>query len=182
MITKLKICSGCNRECQLWKSSPKLCKACASKQKTLTQTIDGNEAKPFKIGNVCNAENCTTAIFSKGYCMTHWKPLFQKPFFTNKNADKYKSIAPISGKRMDELKVYRKTRDGYFKEHPVCEYPGCTSTNIQLHHGAGRIGTFLTDKRYFKSLCDTHHRFVEINPLEAKRLNLSFKRLDNERN
>lgn len=51
MITKLKVCSVCKSECQLWKSSPKLCKGCAmktykplvSKPKVLT-----DEEKQFK--------------------------------------------------------------------------------------------------------------------------------------
>lgn len=88
------------------------------------------------------------------------------------------SIAPISNNRKEALKRYRRLRDKYFKDHPVCEYPDCDSTDITLHHGKGRCGAFLTDKRYFKSLCLKHHQFVEENPLTAQKLGLSFKRLD----
>lgn len=89
-----------------------------------------------------------------------------------------KSISPVSIKQASRLKLYRIARDEYFKEKPVCEYPGCTSTKITLHHGAGRIGDLLFDKRYFKSLCMHHHEWAESHPEEAKELKLSFDRLD----
>lgn len=89
-----------------------------------------------------------------------------------------KPIAKVSVNRQEALKVYRRKRDKYFEEHPVCEFPDCNSKNITLHHMRGRIGAFLTDKRFFKSLCHKHHRYVEENPLEAYKLNLSAKRLD----
>lgn len=88
-----------------------------------------------------------------------------------------KPINQISNKRKEALKRYRRLRDKYFIDHPICEFKGCNSQNITLHHMKGRIGCFLTDKRYFKSLCLTHHRFVEDNPLEAIKMGLSFKRI-----
>ena len=87
-------------------------------------------------------------------------------------------INPISKNRQEALKKYRRLRDKYFEEHPICQYPGCNSKNITLHHAAGRCGAFLTDKRHFRSLCHVHHRFCEENPLEAIKLGLSVKRLD----
>jgi len=86
-------------------------------------------------------------------------------------------IKPISDKRQEELKIYRKKRDQYFKENPVCEFPGCSSVEITLHHRAGRTGSLFIDERYFCSLCMTHHRWVEENPNEAKKLGLSLSRL-----
>ena len=76
------------------------------------------------------------------------------------------------------LKEYRKVRDGYLKANPVCEYPGCTSTEVTLHHGAGRVGDLLTNPDYFVSLCFRHHREVEENPTAAKEMGLSYTRLD----
>lgn len=87
-----------------------------------------------------------------------------------------KPISPISKNRIEALKKYRRLRDKYFKDNPICEFKGCYSKDITLHHAKGRIGSFLTDKRYFKSLCLTHHRFVEDNPLEAIKMGLSFRR------
>jgi hypothetical protein len=91
---------------------------------------------------------------------------------------KHYVIAKVSRNRQDALKTYRKRRDDYFKEHPICEFPDCNSQDITLHHMKGRIGAFLTDIRYFKSLCGKHHRYVEENPLESFKLRLSVKRLD----
>jgi hypothetical protein len=87
-------------------------------------------------------------------------------------------IAPVSNKMKEALKRYRRLRDAYFKDHPECEFPGCSSKDITLHHKRGRIGAFLTDKRWFCSLCIKHHRYVEENPEEAIKLNLTVKRLD----
>lgn len=94
------------------------------------------------------------------------------------NTKQRSRIAPVSAKRLDALKTYRRARDAYFKEHPVCEFPGCTSRNITLHHKRGRVGAFLTDKRWFCSLCQKHHTWVEEHPKEAQKMQLSLKRLD----
>lgn len=91
-----------------------------------------------------------------------------------------KSIKPLSEKRASQMNLYRKNRDLYFKDHPVCEFPGCNSTKITLHHMGGRIGDLLHDMRYFKSLCWPHHQWVELNPEEAKKLKLSVSRLSIE--
>lgn len=55
MKPKLKICSVCGDPCVLWVSNPKMCKNCAGRfkaeqerQQALTQTEDGQPAKPFK--------------------------------------------------------------------------------------------------------------------------------------
>lgn len=88
-----------------------------------------------------------------------------------------KKINPVSKNRLEALKKYRKLRDKYFEEHPICEFPGCNSRDIDLHHKRGRYGALLTDKRYFCSLCRTHHIYVETHPKEAKRLGLSLNRV-----
>lgn len=95
-----------------------------------------------------------------------------------KTQKKRSVIAPISEKKAKQLVEYRKARDEYFKDHPRCEFLGCYKTDITLHHMAGRTGDLLTDKRYFKSLCVKHHRWVEENPESAKKLGLSTTRLD----
>lgn len=130
---------------------------------------------------ICSHKNCDTPVFSKGYCMYHWRTeVLSKQTLkqTNKTPAKAFKITPISKNRAEALKKYRRLRDKYFEEHPVCEFPGCNSTRITLHHKRGRIGAFLTDKRHFCSLCIPHHRFVEENPLEAYKLGLSDNRLD----
>ena len=91
---------------------------------------------------------------------------------------KQKPIKSISDKQSERLKTYRKVRDEYMFNHPICEFPNCTNRSTDLHHGAGRVGELLTDIRYFKALDREHHRIVEENPTLAQELGLSFKRLD----
>lgn len=99
-----------------------------------------------------------------------------KPIKANK--PKRIRIAACSKTRYSELAKYRRVRDRYFKDHPVCEYIGCNSQDVTLHHMRGRLGSLLTDKRYFKSLCLPHHQFVELHPDQAKQMGLSQSRLD----
>jgi hypothetical protein len=87
-------------------------------------------------------------------------------------------IKSVSDKKLAELKEYRIVRDRYLKNNPICEYPNCTSREVELHHRAGRSGKLLCDDTYFCSLCRAHHRFVEDNPIQAKELGLSVSRLD----
>lgn len=85
-----------------------------------------------------------------------------------------------SKKRERQESKYRNVRDKYLADHPICEFPGCGSREVTLHHMKGRIGSLLHDKRYFKALCWPHHQWVELNPDEAKRMGLSLSRLSND--
>ena len=89
-------------------------------------------------------------------------------------------IKNISNKKLAELKEYRTVRDRYLKNNPVCEYPNCTSREVELHHRAGRSGRLLCDDTYFCSLCRAHHRLIEEQPSHAKELGISVSRLDKE--
>jgi hypothetical protein len=86
-------------------------------------------------------------------------------------------IKKVSKNQTKRLALYRKVMDEYMAEHPICEFPFCVNKSTDLHHGAGRIGNLLTDKRYFKALCRPHHVTVETYPDNAKELGLSFSRL-----
>lgn len=123
-----------------------------------------------------NCKDCSTRLkiaYNKGITPLTVKKVPVKPLKRSQ-----KPIKKVSGKQLDKLKKYRKERDAHFKEFPVCQFPNCTSTDITLHHGAGKVGALLTNRKYFKSLCLQHHTWAEINPLEAQELELSFKRLD----
>lgn len=89
-----------------------------------------------------------------------------------------KNISPIAEKEKKRLAEYRVVRDEWLGINNRCQFPNCYSRDVQLHHAAGRIGSLLVDTRYFRALCDTHHRWVELHPLEAKEMNLSVNRLD----
>jgi hypothetical protein len=113
-----------------------------------------------------------------GRCQSHyWKHRSGQSKTKEALAKPKKKFKVVSDKQAKRLAEYRKKRDNYFKENPVCEYPECCSTDIQLHHKRGRIGALLSDERYFCSLCDKHHKFVELNPVVAKAMGLSMDRL-----
>lgn len=122
--------------------------------------------KPL-IGNLCYTEE-----------PFHYQKHQKGKYVEIKNTPDKKPIKKVSNKMLEHLKEYRKRRDEYFKENPICEFPYCGSRDITLHHSKGRNGSLLTDKAWFKSLCQKHHMFVEENPNEAQILGLSFKRLD----
>ena len=87
-------------------------------------------------------------------------------------------IKSVSDKKLIELKEYRVVRDGYLSANKICEHPECKNLSEDLHHAKGRVGSLLTDVRYFKALCRRCHRWVEDNPEEAKALGLSLSRLE----
>ena len=132
----------------------------------------------------CSHPFCTWNVFAKGLCPQHWRNVYGKPIFHHPKLKQTegngvaKPIKAISDKQAKRLAKYRIARDEYFKEQPVCEFPGCCSTDITCHHSAGKIGSLLWNKKYFKSLCWPHHKFCEENPTKAKELNLSVDRLD----
>ena len=90
---------------------------------------------------------------------------------------KVNKIKPVSNKRAKELREYEKQKAIHFEEFPVCQFPGCCSTEVTLHHMRGRTGSYLTDPRYFKTLCWPHHQWAESNPEEAKAMGISMDRL-----
>lgn len=83
----------------------------------------------------------------------------------------------VSLKQAKRLREYNKLRDKFLQDNPICMFPECQSEQVQLHHAKGRVGDNLTDVSTFRSLCDYHHRFVELNPDVAKEWGLSLSRL-----
>ncbi len=82
---------------------------------------------------------------------------------SSKPPKSYKSvpnrIKPVSDKKLLELKEYRKLRDGYLKANPVCEFVGCNSREVDLHHKKSRK-YYLCDVDIFMSVCRTHHIWI----------------------
>ena len=53
-------------------------------------------------------------------------------------------------------------------EHPVCDYPGCTSRHVDAHHTHGKSGTLLIYWPWIIPLCFPHHRFSHDRIEEAR--------------
>lgn len=107
-----------------------------------------------------------------GKCQSHYWAGKRKPL-----PKATKPIRPRSKNRERQEAKYRVARERYLKDNPVCQYPGCNSREVTLHHAKGRCGNLLHDKRYFKALCWPHHQHIELHPKEAKQLGLSLNRI-----
>ena len=147
---KIKTCDACGKEGNLWKA------------KTKTQ---------LGLCKSCAMKNATQI----GNYKITTKSSDIKPVEKKKSK---KNISPIAEKEKKRLAEYRVVRDEWLGINKRCQFPNCYSRDVQLHHAAGRIGSLLTDTRYFRALCDTHHRWVELHPVEAKKMDLSVDRLN----
>jgi len=103
----------------------------------------------------CTIEGCNGYVFSKGKC-------------------KYHSAVEAIKNPSKRLQIYYELRDAYLNEHNTCEFVGCNSQEVTLHHKAGRNGNNLY--KHFKALCLEHHRYVEDNPAWAIENGYSLKR------
>lgn len=82
---------------------------------------------------------------------------------------KAKKIKQISDKQKKRLEEYEKARDEYMAAHEVCEVRGCYNLANDLHHKAGRVGSLLSDKKYFMAVCRGCHENIHEHPKEAER-------------
>ena len=82
-----------------------------------------------------------------------------------------KPIKNLSDKKLIELKEYRIVRDRYLKENPVCEFEGCSSREVELHHKKPRA-YHLCDISVFMSVCRRHHTWIHDNDKEAREIGL----------
>lgn len=143
----------------------KICKTC------------GDPSYIFAHGNCRNCDGMLRANKHYAALQAEKKPFKPLSQINDIKVAKAFKIAPISKNRAEALKKYRIERDKYFNEHPICEFPGCASLKITLHHRRGRCGTLLTDSRYFCSLCLKHHNYVNEHNEEAQKLGLVASRL-----
>jgi hypothetical protein len=85
----------------------------------------------------------------------------------------------MSAKMEADYVIYRPIRDGYMKEHPICEVEGCCRPSNDLHHKAGRVGyaddwarengiKLLWDVRYFMAICRLDHTKCDEDPNWAR--------------
>lgn len=129
----------------------------------------------------CKYEECYVGVFSKGYCMRHWKQFFGKPI-TRKRSDKplysTKTIKAVSTRQQRLNAAYSAQRLVYLKNHRICEaaLTNCTFEATDIHHMKGR-SEYLLDEKFFLPVCRSCHSFIEENPAYAKSKGLSLDRL-----
>lgn len=88
-----------------------------------------------------------------------------------------KPLRKVSEKRKEQNSDYTFLRKTFLEIYPICEVLNCNNKSDQIHHMAGREGERLTDVNHFLAVCDTCHKYIEINPLWAKIQGYSESRL-----
>jgi pullulanase/glycogen debranching enzyme len=111
----------------------------------------------------------------KRYCQQCWSAHNQP----KKPTAVKKPILPRSPKKVVQDAVYSVLRIKFLKEHSMCEahLTGCTQSSTDVHHKRGRIGTLLTDIKYWLAVCRHCHDWIEKHPEESKEKGLSLDRL-----
>lgn len=82
-------------------------------------------------------------------------------------------IKKFSKRREYENKVYLTLREIFLKGK-ICPITGGPAEDV--HHKRGRIGSLLTDVRFFLAVSREGHCMIEANPLWAKQMGYSLER------
>jgi hypothetical protein len=92
-----------------------------------------------------------------------------------------KPIKPKADKQDPLDKLYSIMRKDFLSLHPGCQarLQGCSLQSTDVHHKKGR-GLHYLDKLTWLSVCRSCHTWIELHPKEAKELNFSLNRLENE--
>ena len=112
----------------------------------------------------CKGCQKETYIFSKGLCK----------FCATKDSKKPRNV---SVKQQSRIKEYSKVRKEFLNNLPsnICKI--CSIKKItDIHHMCGRLGSYLTDTRYFLPVCRECHNRIESEPEWAYENNYSLKR------
>ena len=72
-------------------------------------------------------------------------------------------ISPMSARRREQSKEYRKIVTRLKRERPICEVPQCGAKSKDLHHSKGRVGSLYTDERYLKMVCRKCHDRIQVD-------------------
>ena len=128
----------------------------------------------------CQSEGCTRNVFSNHYCQMHQNQRTDSKYLNRLALQKHitksqKRIKPFSDKHLEKLAEYKRRRNIFLIDNPICvaNVEGCTKEATQIHHALGRIGDLLTDVKHFKAVCHNCHVIIENEPMRAKELGLS---------
>lgn len=160
MITKKKMCEGCQIEKYIWKNheGKQYCVGCWSKIKpqTVKPRVTG-ESEPDNL------------VKNDGTPMVY------------KKTKKVKFPKIVSTKRKVEQKQYSIERYIFLTENEICQAGikyVCTGASTDVHHMKGREGDLYLDKDNWLAVCRSCHQYIELHPKEAKERGFSKSRLD----
>ena len=146
--------------------------------------------------NICKTPDCTNYVENEdiGLCSSCARLERKKKSTEVKQAKKKKR----PWKKKNEISEYSKKKKLFFSipQNQICRVCGLPAAD-SIHHGAGRVGywddesrdagiSLLMDERFWipihsfnvnPSLGTSCHQWVESNPMESKKLGLSFDRL-----
>lgn len=86
-------------------------------------------------------------------------------------------MKPRSVKRAKQEREYAALSKQFLEDNPICQVVGCHNMSTATHHKKGRIGSLLTDVRYFLAVCFHCHSTIELKPKWAKEHGYSLSRL-----
>ncbi len=112
-------------------------------------------------------------LFKQGLCRHCWGKRYGKPIKNN-----HIPIPQQSDTGKERVKKYQIARNLYLQEHPICEFEGCNSKEVQCHHLRGRVGDHMYED--FMAVCDEHHRWIHEHVLEAYKLGYLLSRINKE--
>ncbi len=120
----------------------------------------------------CSHDGCSYPVFSKGLCITHWRPLYQKPIahkpLTQTEdggvAKPFRIIKPVSDKQAKLNRIYATIAPLFKDQNKACmaKLPGCTGHTAHVHHlfsGASRSKYYL-DTTTWITVCDHCHHLI----------------------
>ena len=90
-----------------------------------------------------------------------------------------KPLNKVSTGQKQRNRVYTTLRKIFLENHKICEakLSGCRCAASEVHHKAGRIGSNFLNVKTWLAVCESCHKWIEANPDEAKKNNLSVNRL-----
>lgn len=116
-----------------------------------------------------------------------WKNLKNKKYCKNcatRLSGNTNKRSPVSQKQKVLNREYSQLRTAFLAlpENTTCraKMQGCTGLypeTMTIHHSRGR-GEYMLDQLSWIPLCMSCHRWVEENPREAKKMGLSYSRLE----
>lgn len=180
---KTKHCDIGNHECEVLfhartKDRPSAC-AIHAPRTPIKKPQVGDTFKETKVSH----EEWTGTPYHKEFRVTNIspsKPTYVKVVPKGKTVKK-KAIAPISDAQKKRLAEYRIVRDKYMKENPICQARLpiiCTNYASEIHHKGGKIGSMLTNVKYFLAVCRACHNWIGNNHASAMNLGLVVERLN----
>lgn len=78
----------------------------------------------------------------------------------------------VSSKRAKENRIYTERRKAFLIAHPFCQIRmgDCTDLAMDIHHAAGRAGSFLLNERWWFSTCRNCHDWCHQHSNTAREL------------